>query len=91
MHSCTGILGKQWFLRDIPGVAGIVGRYDLVKMINLPCFALFCQQNTHCFLNYLFCSKFCRKNPAGSILLPKRTKRKCHLGRGVINSVVNLN
>ena len=27
MHSCTGIPGKQCFLRDIPGVAGIVGRY----------------------------------------------------------------
>ena len=24
MHSCTEIPGKQWFLWDIPGVAGIV-------------------------------------------------------------------
>ena len=27
LHSCTRILGKQWFLWDIPSVAGIVGRY----------------------------------------------------------------
>ena len=27
MHSCSGIPGKQWFLWDIPGIAGIVGRY----------------------------------------------------------------
>ena len=25
--NCTVIPGKQWFLQDIPGVAGIVGRY----------------------------------------------------------------
>ena len=29
LQSCTGIPGKQWFLMDIPGVAGIVGRYGL--------------------------------------------------------------
>ena len=28
MHCCSGIQGEQWFLRDIPGVAGIVGRYE---------------------------------------------------------------
>ena len=27
MYSCTGILGKQYFLQDIPGVVWIVGRY----------------------------------------------------------------
>ena len=27
LQSCTRILGKQWFLWDIPSVAGIVGRY----------------------------------------------------------------
>ena len=32
MHRCTGILGKQWFLRDIPYVARIVGRYEKLIM-----------------------------------------------------------
>ena len=26
-EKCTVVPGKQWFFRDIPGVAGIVGRY----------------------------------------------------------------
>ena len=33
LHSCTRILGKQWFLWDIPNVAGIVGRYYMKWLI----------------------------------------------------------
>ena len=28
MYSCTGILGKQYFLQDIPGVVWIVQRWS---------------------------------------------------------------